>query len=147
MILILTCVMKYSSITFHGVRYSSCLLKSSHHYIAMAEWNVDVFGMPLSQLPGPHHPKEHIRPVQIDYFVRVAFSNNETQVFAAVSWFAPHPRRYMFGQPVQVWCKSLFELGGKHSFLPLQYLVSQCAYSFKTVDKLNECVLIVVGIV
>ena len=63
-----SCVMKYSSITFYGVHYSSCLLKSSHHYIAMAEWNVDVFGMPLSQLPGPHHPKEHIRPVQIILF-------------------------------------------------------------------------------
>ena len=126
---------------------SSCLQSSSHHYIAMADWKINVFGSPPSQLPSPNPPYEHIRPVKILHFASISYNlqDNETvnKTFAVVNWFSPHPSRYLLGQPAQVWCKALFEMNA-NLFLPIEFINSRCMYIFTRIDMLDEEVLVVV---
>lgn len=145
-----SCFRKYSSASILGVNYVSTSKKSSHKNIAIAEWKSSVFGPPCSTLPGPYSPNEHKRPIKILYFAEVAYNINNTpakQVFAVSSWFAPHPERYLLGRPAQIWCKGLFEVDGTHSFVPCDFLVSQCAHCIKTIEEIHESVLIVVSVV
>ena len=69
------------------------------------------------------------------------------ETFAVASWFLPHPNRYKLGKPANIWCKSVFEVGGDHSFVPCSLIESRCAYSFRRIEELDECVLVVVAIV
>lgn len=143
-----SCCRKYNSVKISSMELSSCLQSSSHHYIAMADWKIDVFGSPPSQLPAPHYPYEHIRPVKILHFASITYSINDadttlSKFFAVVCWFAPHPSRYLLGQPAQVWCRALFEMNA-NSFVPIEYITSRCAYLFTRIEMLNEEVLVVV---
>lgn len=145
-----SCIRKYSSASISGVSFGTSLRKSSCKNIAIAEWNLDYFGRPHSSLPEPHSPREHMRPVEIAYFAQVTYSIHESpseQMFAVSSWFAPHPQRYLLGRPVELWCKSLFEVSGTHSFIPCNLLISQCAHCCTTIEKISENVLVVVSLV
>ncbi len=138
--------LKYSYLQMKDKRFSSCLNKDSRHCIALAKWRLDLFGSPPTALPQPHHPNEHLRPVKIHYFAKVAFtdenSSQHTQIVAALSWYAPHPSRTTLGSPAQVWCISQFESSGIQSFAPLECLIARCAYCTKSID--DESVLVIV---
>ena len=56
---------KFATIQWHCKQLSSLLNKSSHNNILIAEWDKDIYGEPPTQLPGPHHPCEHQRPIQV----------------------------------------------------------------------------------
>ena len=143
------CFLKYSTMQISGKGFCPCLQSSSRHFIAIADWKIDLFGQPPSQLTQPHCPYENIRPVKIHYFASISYSISEdpqTLIFGVVSWFAPHPSRCLLGQPAQVWCKSLFEINAS-SFVPYNCLLSRCAYTFTRIARLQEDVLIVVPIV
>ena len=91
--------------------------------------------------------------MQVHYYAHVNYtlttndnSTNYEETFATVSWFSPHPNRYMLGQPAQVWCKSLFEITGIHSCIPMSFIVSRCAYAFIRYEETSECVLVFVDI-
>lgn len=144
-----SCFKQYSSIQISGKMYNS-----TYSFISLAQWNVNMFGTPPSCLPQPTIPvangDEHIRPVEVHYFANIPYSHGKdssSETFAAVSWFAPHPNRYEIGKPVDIWCKSVFEVNGPHAFVPCCCIKSRCAYTFTWVESLDECVLIVVGIV
>ena len=73
--------------------------------------------------------------------------NNSTVsvVYAYVSWFFPHPDRFVVGKPAELWCRSQYEVFGLHSFLPINHLVSRCAYGIKELN--NEQLLVTVPLV
>ena len=152
-----SCFKQYSSIQISGKMFNSCMKKSSHNFISLALWDVDIFGRPRSQLPRPdiQDANEHIRPIEISYFATISYIYNidgvekdGSETFAIASWFLPHPNRYILGKPADIWCKSVFEISGPHSFVPYFLIKSRCAYVFKKLDELqDESVLIVVGIV
>ena len=147
-----SCFQKYTTVKLGGVEYSSLLNKASHHNVLFADWKVDIFGLPPSRLPDPPSSliSEHLRPVQVHYFAHVNYtltlddnSTNHEETFAIVSWFLPHPKRYMLGQPAQIWCRSLFEVTGIYSCIPVSFVISRCAYASIRYEELNECVLVV----
>ncbi len=141
-----TTYLNYSYLQLKDKRFSSCLNKDSRHCIALAKWRLDLFGSPPTALPQPHHPNEHLRPVKVHYFAKVAFTDangsQHSHIVAALSWYAPHPSRTKLGPPAQVWCNSLFESSGIHSFAPLDCLLARCAYCTKCID--DESVLVIV---
>ena len=149
------CFQKYATVKLGGIEYSSLLDKASHHYILFADWRVDIFGLPPSRLPEPPSPliSERLRTVQVDYFAHVNYtltlndnSTNNEETFATVSWFSPHPKRYMLGHPAQIWCISLFEVTGIYSYIPVSFVISRCVYASIRYEELNECVLVVVDV-
>lgn len=151
-----SCFKQYSNIQISGKMFFSSMKKSSHNYISLALWDVDMFGRARSRLPQPdiQDKNEHVRPIEIHYFASISYvyshvgaEVNGSEVFAVASWFSPHPNRYMLGKPADIWCKSIYEISGPHSFVPYYLIKSRCAYVFKRIEELDECVLIVVGIV
>ena len=149
-----SCYKQYTSLVISGKTFNSCLKRSSHNFISLALWDTDVFGTPPSRLPQPiiQDKDEHIRPIEISYFATITYTieddeNNFSETFAVASWFSPHPSRYELGKPADIWCKSLFEVSGPHSFVPYSFIKSRCAYIFTRIEVLDECVLIVVPII
>ena len=112
---------------------SRCTLKSYAYHvstrkpcIALDSWDIDLFGPPPSVLPNQQHPTANNRPIEIHFFAKVSFSVGNSPdvssfVIAHVSWFKPHPDRQLIGKPAEVWCNSLYELFGDHSFIPIEY--------------------------
>ena len=49
----------------------------------------------------------------------------QLHIFATVGLYMPHPARQLFGNPVEVWCSSLFEMSGPSQFLPFNRIHSQ----------------------
>ena len=101
--------------------------RSSHNYIALALWDINVFGPPPSRLPQPvvSNCDEHLRPIEIEYFACVTYTVNEAEPYSS----------------------EIFEISGPHSFIPCSLIKFRCAYSFTRLESLQECVLIVVPIV
>lgn len=151
-----SCFKQYSNIQISGRMFNSCMKKSSHNFISLALWDVDIFGRPPSRLPQPdiQNRDEHVRPIEIHHFASISYTYtvdgteiDSSETFAVASWFSPHPNRYKLGKPADIWCKSVFEISGPHSFVPYYLIKSRCAYVFNRIDELDECVLIVVGII
>ena len=62
-----------------------------------------------------------------------------------VSWFSPHPDRYVLGKPVELWCPTLFGSFGLQSFVPIQNIHCRCAHGLK--EWHDERLLVVVPII
>ena len=60
--------------------------------------------------------------------------NTSHFLLAAVQWYKPHLNKNMIGKPAQLWCRSAFEVGALHSFLPVQMLKCRCAYTVSTIN-------------
>lgn len=150
-----SCFKQYTGLQISGKAYNSRLNRSSHNYVSLAMWDTDVFGAPPSRLPQPvtQDKDEHKRPIEISYFATITYtldnadSNLSSETFAIASWFSPHPRRYEIGRPVDIWCKSLFEVSGAHSFVPCSLIQSRCACTFTRIEALDECVLVTIPII
>ena len=148
-----SCFKQYSYLQIHGKMFHTCMKKSSHNFISLAEWDINIFGQPRSRLPKPtfQDKDQHIRPIEVHHFAKITYTVEDTdysETFAVASWFSPHPDRYKLGRPANIWCKSVFEISGPHSFVPYNLIKSRCAYAFRRLKELdNEYVLIVVGII
>ena len=142
---------KYTFISRNGktIGYLSSRQKaSSSPCIAMAEWDVNLYGPPPTALTDPSHPSSKFRPVKIQHFAKVSLSvedHVQQFVFARVAWYQPHPYQYKLGKPAEVWCHDLFEHHGLHSFISLEKIVSRCVYCTKSIN--NDPVLIIVAII
>lgn len=89
---------KYSRMYMNGrtIGYSSSLQKASAPCIAMAEWDVDLYGLPPTTLADPTHPESNLRPVKVHHFAKVSVNIGEQiqyTVVAYVSWYYPHPNQ------------------------------------------------------
>ena len=147
---------KYSSITLKGKTYgSSGKRDQTHPYVAFASWDLSqLYGLPPSTLPDAAlHPDSNERPVNVHYYVTatVSWEHDEQSMhhwtLARVSWFFPHPQRYVLGKPAQVWCVNMFESFGIHSYIPIDHLLCRCAHGSKTISDIDETILVVVPLV
>lgn len=150
---------KYSSIVLNGKPYRSSG-KHTHNsckpYVVSASWNESYYGSPPTVLPRPDtlHPSSNERPVNVHYYITatVSFSTaqkhnicHQSWTVAHVSWFFPHPYRYNFGKPVELWCPTLFEAFGLHSYVPLDHLLTRCAHGPCSIN--DESLMVVVPLV
>ena len=146
--------MKYSSISLNGKDYRSSGKCTSNPYVVLASWNQSYYGPPPTSLPEEaFHLNSNERPVNVHHYVTVTctFSSSEKQnchqswTLAYVSWFAPHPCRYKIGKPAELWCRTLSETFGMHSFVPLDLLLTRCAHGPYNVN--SESLLVVIPLV
>ena len=103
--------------------------KRSSQYVAIAEWKNNLFGSP----PTPLFYDVQLRPVKIHYFAKVSFTLDKSStctscIFAVVSWYCQHPLFNRIGKPAEIWNCDTFENNGRHYFVPLNCLISRCAY-------------------
>lgn len=154
---------KYSSITLNGKVYrssgklhiydssKSCTVKKS---VVFASWDHSYYGSPPTRLPDAIcQLNSNERPVIVHYYVSAmcTFSTiqerecHQSWTFAHVSWFFPHPSRYIIGKPAELWCSTFFEAFGMHSYVPLDHLLSRCAHGPFTFN--GESLLVVVPLV
>ena len=76
--------------------------------LAFANWDEELFGTPPTSLTSTSIVNVEDmtrRPVKIDSFIMKSYTLNniiETQCFAVVSWFQPHPHHFEIGKPAQV---------------------------------------------
>ena len=99
------------------------------------------------------HLNSNERRVDVRHYVTVTctFSNSrehdchQSWTLARVSWFSPHPSRYIIGKPAELWCSNLFETFGMQSYVPLDHLLCRCAPGPYTVN--GESLLVVVPLV
>ena len=107
-----------------------------------------MFGVSPTQLPDSYLLLTNIRPVDVKYYFKASFTVKNTissLIFAHVSWFLPHQQRYAMGKPVELWYDRMYECSGMHTFLPIDKLVSRCAYT--TILHNHENLMAVVPIV
>ena len=144
---------KYSSITFRGKVYRSSGLRNRSPCVVFASWNEAYYGPPLTTLPdSAFHPNSNNHPVDIHYYITATcwFTSPDSPheecrkewTLAYVSWLFPHPKRYRIGKPAELWCDSLSESFGIHSFVTPDLLLSRCAHGPFTMD--DESLLVVV---
>ena len=128
---------KYSSVTLNGKVYRSSGLRnharnSCKPYIVFVSWDQSYYGLPPTILPdAAAHLNSNERPVDVHHYVTVTctLSNSrehdchQSWTLARVSWFSPHPSRYMIGKPAELWCSTLFETFGMHSYVLLDHLL------------------------
>ena len=141
-----TVFQKYCSISFKNKTIGCSKSRTSCNLIA--RWDVDLYGKPPTTLAEPYFPSSLFRPINLHYFAKVTFTISEQRkstIIAIVSWYAPHPNQFTLGKPAEIWCSSIFEASGLHSFLPIDRLVGRCAHCSKTVN--DENVLVIVPLV
>ena len=140
---------KYSSITLDGKTFHCCQCNSkSKSYVAMAEWDVALLGLPPTPVVDSEHPDSKYRPVTVRYFIKISVTTGEVVTHltvAVVSWNKPHRKKNLIGKPTQVWSHNQFESFGVHSFLPVKYLTCRCAFLVKTIE--HDSVLVVIPLV
>ena len=138
--------LRYNSLLLRGRMYScSRSSRTGSQYIALAEWDEDLFGPSPTPVVDCTHPDSKYRPVKIRHYIKVSVSLGENTshfLLAAVQWYKPHLNKNMIGKPAQIWCRSAFEVGALHSFLPVQMLKCRCAYTVSTINA--ESVTVVV---
>ena len=143
--LVCTVFKRYSSVTIGTYVYHSTGKQSSKPCIAMATWDTRVLGAFPTTLPDSDDPNASTQPVNIHYFLKVNFecaTDSNVLLLARVSWYSPHPDRHIIGKPAEVWRRNLYESFGLHSFLPLKYVLSHCAYCYKVINDDNVLVVV-----
>ena len=146
---------KYSSMTLNGrVHYRSSGKSTAKPYVILASWNESYYGSPPTTLPEvTSQACYNERPVNVHHYMTISctFSSAERQdchqfwTLAFVSWFEPHPLRYKIGKPAELWCRTLFESFGIHSFVPLNLLLSRCAHGPYHIN--SESLMVVVPLI
>ena len=125
-----------SSIKFAGEQYGSCDSRGECPCFVMATWcslggRIDVAGLDLW-------------PGMVSYYLLHNIEigdQNVTCVLAAVRWFSKHPQRMKLGAPAEVWCRSIFELEGSASFIPVQriYILQICPNLWYDWTRTDAC--------
>lgn len=144
-----TFYLRYTTIIHHGKLYScSRSRRAVYDYIALAEWQNELFGPPPTPLFDATHPESKFRPVKIRHYIKASFSgvNNEhvssNLSLAVVQWYKPHSNKYGIGKPAQLWSHNDFETGASYSFIPIDLLICRCSYSVTSFN--GESVLVVI---
>lgn len=148
-------VTQYKSININGEQLSA---HKYHSSIVMLRWDSKLFEESPSSLPESLTiSSQIIRPASIVRFIKVTYSvcsdiacsmdSNyiNSIVFACVTWHLPHSAFSNLGKPAQIWCKSLYEVSGIHSFVPLNLFKSRCIHCSMLHD--GENVIVVVPLV
>ena len=79
-------------------------------------------------LPNAGELHSNKRPVNIHHFVKATLTGTlsypNSLILARVFWLFPHPSRNSLGKPAELWCLSMYESFGVHSFLPVSPALS-----------------------
>ena len=115
---------KYISLSVRGKSYScSQSGRRASQFVAMAEWDVTLYGPSPTEIPESAHPDSKFRPVKVHYYLKMSASVEREsvshQLLAVVSWHLPYPNKNAIGKPAQVWYNNRFECGGTCTFLPI----------------------------
>lgn len=140
-----TVFIKYSTINLRGKNIDCSQKKPS---IALAEWDIHLYGIPPSEVVEPALPTSKLRATKIHFFSKISFTVGEEvsyMIVAAVSWFCPHPNQRLLEKPAEVWCHDKFEHPGIHSYLPVEKIASRCAHCTTNID--NDSVIVIVPLV
>ena len=134
--------LKYSSITVSGFVYGSESARVRNS-VVMAEWETSILGPVKQYVDVPITASFQSRPVLVRYYAKHTVTVNSeitSHLFAVVSWFFPHPNHCLFGKPVTIWCKGLFDTCIL-TVVPVQLLSSLFVYTEDIVD--DETVVMV----
>ena len=133
---------RFEFVHVNAITFGSSKSRSSSSSIKMVKRKCPVIFEKLCDHAGTTLLSENA--AQIDYFIKHTILIKETPVthlLASPSWFKPHPKSSDFGKPLTVWYNDLFEPGGLHSYLPVQFLTNR---TVSLVDRLDgESVLFV----
>lgn len=135
---------KYSSLSVSGKTYSAIRRNTC---IALATWDTNLFSdMPGDSVSG----SDYARPVLVNHFVKISYSgdtrgehNIHTAMFARVSWFCQHPSKHYLGKPAEIWCSTIFEPFGIHSYIPLLSISTHCIHCNMQINDENVIVPLV----
>lgn len=86
---------------------------------------IEYFMLHTISLPGASEPSQHL--------------------LACVLWPMVHPNRHHYGNPVQVWCKEIYEPHTMNKFCLASSISSRAIISYDTLD--NECVCVAIPLV
>ena len=130
--------MQYSSVVINDKQLGTHRTRSASSSIVLVNWDHTLFGQGSSTngLESTMSPQV-ARPARINYFAKhVATINGQTHTYLLVSlsWFTLHPKSSDFGKPVMVCYYDVFEVGGMHSLVPIQFV--KCR-TVSLVDKLD----------
>lgn len=79
-----------------------------------------------------------LRPARVSFYFKHSLKRNSSfkpHYFAFVEWYEEHPSRRLLGDPVELWCNSIFEQLGPASFLPVQRIQSKFVAGEDSVDE------------
>ena len=107
--------LKYTSISCRGKAYScSQSDRKGSQFVALAEWDLALFGPPSTPIPEPAHPDSRFRPVRIKHYIKVSVVVGDSEPqdhpsLVVVSWYLPHTNTNVVRKPAQIWCQK-FEI-------------------------------------
>ena len=108
---------KFYSLEYLGETYSSVNVNNGRNCHIVVNYWVGQDGN-IDQTNSTDHPGE------ILYFMKIFLPVNQSTkciILAFVNWFQAHPARNVYKTDhASVWCKSLFEIEGPASFIPVQ---------------------------
>ena len=82
-------------------------------------------------------PTSELRPGIVKKFLIVnvkSQGSTRQHVVAKVKWLNPHPDRYFFGKPVEIWDLKGTQTDSAPSFLPIERIANRCVYTATTVQ-------------
>ena len=85
-------------------------------------------------------PTSELRPGIVKKFLIVnvkSHASTRQHVVAKVKWLHPHPDRYFFGKPVEIWDLQGTQTDSAPSFLPIERIANRCVYTTTTVQLRN----------
>ena len=135
---------KYRSIKWHGYNLTASLNSYGKNSYMFARPPFPFTSTSSSEFNRPE------RLLKMEYFLVHTISlpgSSEpcSHLLACVSWPMIHPDRNYFGNPIEVWCDSLFEPQLENTFCQASTLSSRAIISFDTVH--SECVCIAIPLV
>lgn len=140
--------LKYSSVTINGREFRSSGKQTKTQVVQLTSWDKNLYGELPTPLPHSTFLASNVRPVNVHYFMKVSFTigmSTDSFLFARVPWFYPHLDCHALGKPAELWCHTLFESFGLHSFVPVDRLSYHCAHGVKVYH--DEPLLVVVPLV
>lgn len=81
------------------------------------------------------NPAAELRPgIVKEFLISVKMQTSISyHVVAVMLWLDPHPNRFFFGKPVEVWDTKGTETDTAPCFLPVERITSRCAHSITTI--------------
>lgn len=82
------------------------------------------------------NPAAEVRPGIVKEFLVISVKMETSvtyHVVAKMLWLDPHPNRFFFGRPVEVWDTKGTETDGAPCFLPVERITSRCAHNIAAI--------------
>ena len=118
---------RYSTLSVNKRQLGSYTSRSTSSSVVLALWNPRIFGFSCTSNSMSVSNNEE-RPVRINYFARHCITIDGTAhslTVASVSWYKHHMLKDFYGEPITIWECDIFEVGGCHSIIPVQFIIKR----------------------